>query len=283
MGWNSWNHFGCEINENVIKAAADKMVQLGLAELGYKYVNVDDCWAVREGTLRDEQGNVVVDKTRFPSGIKALADYVHSKGLLFGIYSDAGEFTCAGQPGSLGYEEIDAKQYAAWGVDYLKYDNCYNKGIPAKDRYQRMHDALNATGRPIFYSLCNWGEQDTTSWAPKLGNSWRTTDDIRDFWWSMKNNFLQNGEHPEVAAPGGWNDPDMLEIGNGGMTHDEYKQHFALWAVAKAPLIIGANLLKINEEALSIYRNKELIEVNQDRLGVQGTCKMHCNTAHGGP
>ena len=275
MGWNSWNHFGCNINETVIRGAADSLVATGLRDLGYVYVNIDDCWAVHDS--RSPSGTLVPDPTKFPSGISGLADYVHSLNLKLGIYSDAGSNTCQGQPGSLGHETVDALTFADWGVDYLKYDNCYNENLPSPGRYVPMRDALNATGRPIFFSLCNWGTDDTTSWAPMVGNSWRTTGDISDKWSSMKSNFRQNAEHPEVAGPGGWNDPDMLEIGNGGMTTVEYQTHFTLWALVKAPLIIGCDLTQMTADTSSILSNSEVIGISQDLLGQQGTCKLHCD------
>lgn len=196
--------------------------------------------------------------------MKALGDYLHDKGLKFGLYSSAGTNTCEGRAGGIDYEMIDAADYASWGVDYLKYDNCFNLKRPANERYTAMRDALNATGRPIFYSICNWGEDGTHEWGPETGNSWRTTWDIKDFWLSIEYNFRVNAYHQDVSGPGGWADPDMLEIGNGGLTLEEEKTHFALWAVSKAPLIIGTDLTKIAFESLMIIKNKELIAVNQD-------------------
>ena len=212
MGWNSWNKFACNINEQLIKDTIDALVSTGLAGVGYKYVNLDDCWQYN----RTADGKIVVDP-RFPNGIKPLADYAHSKGLLFGLYSDAGYKTCQGRPGSLGYEEIDAKTYAEWGVDYLKYDNCYNDGTKPEVRYPPMRDALNKSGRRIFYSMCEWGIDSPAKWAKTVGNSWRTTIDISDSWARMCNIIDLNDLCADYAAPGGWNDPDMLEVGNGGM------------------------------------------------------------------
>jgi alpha-galactosidase len=178
MGWNSWNYFACNINEEVIKKTADILVDSGLAALGYNYVNIDDCWQ----TERDDNGKIVPDPVAFPSGMKALADYVHSKGLKFGLYSDAGHQTCAGRPGSHGYEDNDAQSYAEWGVDYLKYDNCFNDGTSPKVRYPKMRDALLKSGRDIFFSMCEWGVEDPAKWATPVGNSWRKTQDISDNW-----------------------------------------------------------------------------------------------------
>ena len=191
-----------------------------------------------------------------------MADYVHSKGLKFGLYSSAGTKTCQGRAGGLDYEDIDAADYASWGVDYLKYDNCFNEGRPARDRYTKMRDALLKQKRKIFYSICNWGEDGTHEWGPALGNSWRTTQDISDIWGSVEFNFRLNERYQDISAPGGWNDPDMLEVGNGGLTPEEEKTHFALWAVAKAPLIIGCDLSTVSESSLAILKNKDLIAVN---------------------
>ncbi|GFP86609.1 alpha-galactosidase [Phtheirospermum japonicum] len=267
MGWNSWNFFACNINETVIKETADALVSTGLANLGYNYVNIDDCWS---DLVRDLKGQLVADPKTFPSGIKYLADYVHSKGLKLGIYSDAGAFTCQVRPGSLFHEPDDAKLFASWGVDYLKYDNCFNLGIEPEKRYPPMRDALNATGRSIFYSLCEWGVHDPALWAGKVGNSWRTTEDINDSWASMTTIADLNDKWAAYAGPGGWNDPDMLEVGNGGMTSEEYRAHFSIWALMKAPLLIGCDVRNITAETLEILSNEEVIAVNQDPLGVQG-------------
>lgn len=260
MGWNSWNYFACNINSTVIMSAADAMVDSGLDKLGYEYINIDDCWAVHDN--RSDEGKLMPDPERFPGGIRPVADYVHSLGLKLGIYSDAGNYTCEGQPGSLGYETVDAESFAEWKVDYLKYDNCYNDNVPAIERYPAMRDALAATGRDIFYSICNWGDEDTTTWAPEVGNSWRTTPDIKDHWSSMVSNFYNNAKNTTAAGPGGWNDPDMLEIGNGGMSDIEYTTHMNLWSIAKAPLIIGCNMASMTIETLNILRNEEVIAVN---------------------
>jgi len=266
MGWNSWNKFACNVNETIIRTTIDRIVSLGLDKLGYKYVNIDDCWA----SSRDMFGFVVVDSRTFPNGIKPLADYAHSKGLLFGIYSDAGTNTCAGRPGSLGFEKQDATSYASWGVDYLKYDNCNDKGIPPKSRFPAMTKALNETGRPIFFSMCEWGVDQPSSWAQQYGNSWRTTDDIQDNWNSMMLSIMLNDYGADGAGPGGWNDPDMLEVGNGGMGFEQYKVHFSLWCLAKSPLLIGCDLSNPSKETLTILGNAEAIAVNQDPLGKQG-------------
>jgi alpha-galactosidase len=277
MGWNSWNYFGCNINETVFKTAADLLVSTGLSELGYKYVNIDDCWPLRN---RSDLGSIIPDPVKFPNGISGLAEYIHSLGLKLGIYSDAGLTTCQGYPGSLYHEYPDAEQFASWGVDYLKYDNCDNTGVPATQRYPPMRDALNATNRKIFYSICNWGQEAPWNWGPSTGNSWRTTPDIKDGWISMVTNFYENSLHATSASPGAWNDPDMLEVGNGGMTYAEYKTHFSLWAIVKAPLIIGCNLNTISNQTLSILSNRDVISINQDPLGKQAKCVRGCNYAN---
>lgn len=252
MGFNSWNHFALNINEEIIKEVADAFVRLGLDELGYKYINIDDGWA---HVNRTNEGHVIVDADKFPNGIKHVSDYVHSKGLKFGIYSDAGVHTCGGQAGSLGYEEIDANDYAKWEVDYLKYDNCYNQGIPSVVRYSVMAAALNATDRDIFFSMCNWGNDEVTEWSYKLGaGSWRISGDIWDKWDGVIRNlqWLIKETNPEGYGPGlGWNDADMLEVGNGGMTEAEYRAHFSLWCLIKSPLLIGNDVraMTIEDEA----------------------------------
>ncbi|XP_058097779.1 alpha-galactosidase 1-like isoform X4 [Magnolia sinica] len=267
MGWNSWNHFYCKIEEKIIRETVDALVSSGLAKLGYHYVNIDDCWAELN---RDSKGNLVPRKSTFPSGIKALADYVHSKGLKLGIYSDAGYQTCSGtMPGSLGYEEKDAMTFASWGIDYLKYDNCNNDDSKPTVRYPVMTRALMKAGRPIFFSLCEWGDLHPALWGFKVGNSWRTTNDISDNWQSMVSRADMNEVYADLARPGGWNDPDMLEIGNGGMTNDEYIAHFSLWAISKAPLLIGCDVRNMTKETMAIIGNKEVIEINQDPLGIQ--------------
>ncbi|XAR71871.1 Alpha-galactosidase [Bertholletia excelsa] len=271
MGWNSWNFFACNINETVIKETADALVSTGLADLGYVYVNIDDCWSSAQRNL---EGQLVPDPKTFPSGIKALADYVHEKGLKLGIYSDAGVFTCQVRPGSLYHESDDAVLFASWGVDYLKYDNCFNLGIKPEERYPPMQNALNATGRTIFYSICEWGVDDPALWAGNVGNSWRTTDDINDSWASMTTIADLNDKWAAYAGPGGWNDPDMLEVGNGGMTYQEYRAHFSIWALMKAPLLIGCDVRNLTAETFEILSNKEVIAVNQDPLGIQGR-KVH--------
>jgi len=269
MGWNSWNKFGCNVSEQLIRDAADAMVSGGMRDAGYQYVVIDDCWQVS----RDENGNILPDPQRFPSGMKALADYVHGKKLKFGLYSDAGTKTCAGRPGSRGYEFQDARQYAAWGVDYLKYDNCNAMDATMEQDYTAMGNALKATGRPIVYSLCEYGEAHVEKWGPSAGaNLWRTTGDIRDEWDSManRNGFSQNDLAP-YAGPGHWNDPDMLEIGNGKMTDEEYRTHMSLWSLLASPLLAGNDLRTMTQATRDVLMNTEVIAIDQDPLGRQAT------------
>ncbi|KAM0828039.1 hypothetical protein ACQ4PT_067811 [Festuca glaucescens] len=250
MGWNSWNHFFCQINEEIIRETADALINTGLAKLGYKYVNIDDCWAEPN---RDYQGNMVPNKQSFPSGIKALADYVHAKGLKLGVYSDAGTQTCSlRMPGSLDHEEQDVKTFSSWGVDYLKYDNCNNGGRNVVERYTKMSNAIRKYGKNIFFSLCEWGDNNPATWAGGMGNSWRTTGDIADNWNSMTSRADQNDKWASYAGPGGWNDPDMLEVGNGGMTEAEYRSHFSIWALAK----VWAGPLTGNRKAVVLWNRQ---------------------------
>ncbi len=268
MGWNSWNKFGCNVSEQLIKEIADAMVTSGMKKAGYQYVNIDDCWQVS----RDSAGNIVADPVRFPSGIKALADYVHSKGLRLGIYTDAGTMTCEKRPGSLDHELQDAKTYFAWGVDYVKIDWCHTEGLDPQKQYAKFRDALVQSGRPIVFSICNWGRNQPWTWGPATGNLWRTTGDIQDNWASVLK-ILDNPsqQHAEAAGPGAWNDPDMLEVGNGKMTDTEYRSHFSLWAIMAAPLIAGNDVRNMSQATKDILMNAEIIAVDQDAAGKQGT------------
>ena len=280
MGWNSWNKFACNVSDELIRGMADALVKSGLKDAGYQYVVIDDCWQVS----RDEAGNIVADAQRFPHGIKGLADYIHSIGLKFGIYSDAGSKTCAGRPGSLGHEYQDARQYAAWGVDYLKYDWCNTTTQDAPAAYALMRAALDATGRPIVLSICEWGKAQPWLWGKRVGgNLWRATGDIQDRWegkkeWSPGDCCSYGvvdiidavADLYSYAGPGHWNDPDMLEVGNGGMTETEYRSHFSFWALLAAPLIAGNDLRDMRPQIRDILTNKEVIAINQDPLGQQG-------------
>ena len=280
MGWNSWNKFACNVNEDMIKSMADAIVKSGMKDAGYEYVNIDDCWQVS----RDARGNILADPQRFPHGMKAVGDYIHSLGLKFGVYSDAGSKTCAGRPGGLGHEYQDALQYAAWGVDYLKYDWCNTTTQDAKASYANMRAALDASGRAIVLSICEWGTAKPWLWGNEVGgNLWRTAGDIKDRWggpekWPdgscCSNGVLgildQQVGLQSYAGPGHWNDPDMLEVGNGGMTDVEYRSHFSLWAILAAPLIAGNDLRDMRPEIHDILTNKEVIAVDQDSLGREG-------------
>jgi len=266
MGWNSWNHFGCDVSAQLIRETADAITASGMRDAGYQYVVIDDCWQV----ARDRSGRIVADSTRFPGGIKPLADYVHSKGLKFGIYTDAGRRTCQGRPGTYGSEELDARTYAEWGVDYVKEDWCNAQGLDAPAQYAKFRDALAKSGRAIVFSICEWGSNQPWKWGPRTGNLWRTTGDIEDSWASMISRVDLNAQYALAEGPGGWNDPDMLEIGNGGMTEDEYRAHFSLWAVMAAPLLAGNDVRTMSAATRDILTNKEVIAVDQDSLGIQG-------------
>ena len=267
MGWNSWNAFHTHIDEQQIKAVADAMVKDGMKAAGYKYLIIDDAWL---GMHRNNKGRLIANPKRFPHGIKALADYVHGKGLKFGIYESAGTKTCAGYPGSLHHEKVDAETFAKWGVDYLKLDNCYNQGVSYIKRYSDMSRDLQATGRPIVFSICEWGVKDPYQWAPKISNLWRTTGDIQDNWQSVMTILDQQVGLYKYAGPGHWNDPDMLEVGNGGMTTTEYKAHFSLWSILAAPLIAGTDLRHMSDQTKEILENKDVIAVDQDPAGIEG-------------
>jgi len=269
MGWNSWNHFADRVDDRIIRETADALVRSGLAAAGYIYVNIDDTWEAG----RDAQGNLR-SNAKFPD-LKALADYVHQRGLKLGLYSSPGPVTCAGYPGSYGHEEQDARTFAAWGIDYLKYDWCSAERVyPDGDlqaAYQKMGRALAACGRPIAYSLCEYGRGDVWQWGPQVGaNLWRTTGDIQDNWASMARIGFDQGRLAPFAGPGHWNDPDMLEVGNGGMTIPEYRTHFSLWCLLAAPLIAGNDVRAMSGETLEILGNREVIALDQDSLGRQG-------------
>ena len=276
MGWSSWNKFQGNINEDIIKSIADAMVASGLKDAGYTYINIDDYWHGK----RDADGFIQADPKHFPHGIKALADYVHSRGLKLGIYSDAGSETCAGRPGSLGHEYQDALQYARWEVDYLKYDWCNTTNVNAQGAYQLMRDALQAAGRPIFFSMCEWGDNHPWRWAKGIGDSWRIGPDI---WCSFDSTrvfptYIQcsvidcinrNDSLRSYAGPGHWNDPDMLEVGN-GLSANQDRAHFTMWCMMASPLILGNDVRNMSDETKAILTNRDLIAIDQDKLGVQG-------------
>jgi alpha-galactosidase len=282
MGWNSWNHFAGQVTDADIRSAADALVSTGMREAGYVYVNVDDTWQGK----RDAHG-VLHPNERFPD-MKALGDYLHSKGLKFGIYSSPGSRTCANYEGSLGHETQDAQMYADWGVDFLKYDLCYFQEEMRKARaahphdrdaaknlmiaaYKKMGDALAATGRPILYSLCQYGVDQPWKWGPAVGaGMWRTTDDIDDSYGRMIAIGFSQAGLSKFAGPGHWNDPDMLEIGNGKMSEEEYRTHMSLWVILAAPLLAGNDLARMSEADKRILLNADAIAIDQDSLGKQG-------------
>jgi alpha-galactosidase len=269
MGWNSWNFFFDKVTDKDIRAAADQIVATGMKDAGYIYVNIDDTW---EGG-RDAEGNIVSNR-KFPD-MRALADYIHGKGLKLGIYSSPGFVTCGGYVGSLGHEEQDAKTFAQWGVDYLKYDWCSSGRLYPDSQlrpvYQKMGEALGHCGRPIVFSLCEYGRGEVWTWGPTVGgNLWRTTGDIQDNWRSMSGIGFEQGRLAAYASPGHWNDPDMLEVGNGGMSVTEYRTHFSLWCMLAAPLMAGNDVRSMTGETRDILTNREVIAVDQDILGKQG-------------
>ena len=277
MGWNSWNAFACDINEDLIKKTADEMVASGMKDAGYVYIVIDDCWQLDH---RDSLGFIIPDLERFPSGIKSIADYIHSKGLKFGIHSCAGSRSCADYPGSRGHEYQDAITYASWGVDYLKYDWCNTEGLNAEGAYTTMRDALYSAGRPVVFSLCEWGNNKPWEWGAKVGHLWRTTGDIincfdcvvdHGTWksWGVLPIIDKQDELRKYAGPDHWNDPDMLEVGN-GLTLGEDRAHFSMWCILAAPLIAGNDIRNMSEEIESVLTNRDVIAVDQDSLGVQG-------------
>jgi alpha-galactosidase len=267
MGWNSWNHFADRVDDAIIREAADALVKSGLAAAGYVYINIDDCW---EGG-RDAEGRLVPNE-KFPD-MKALVDYVHARGLKLGIYSSPGPVTCGGYAGSYGFEERDAKTFAEWGIDYLKYDWCSGARVyegPAEIRaaFQKMGAALQQSGRPIMYSVNAGVNNKGWEWAAQAGaNLWRTTDDIQDNWKTVSAIGFSQSELAQYSGPGHWNDPDMLEVGNGGMTTTEYRTHFSLWCLLSAPLIAGNDLRVMSADTLEILSNREAIAIDQDVLG----------------
>jgi alpha-galactosidase len=272
MGWNSWNKFECRINETIVKEVADAMVKTGMKSAGYEYIIVDDCWQIG----RDSVGNILADPERFPSGMKSLGDYIHSKGLKFGIYSDAGTATCQGRPGSRGYEFQDARTYANWGVDFVKYDWCNHGKQSAEASYALMRDAIYKAARPMVFSICEWGTNKPWEWGGNIGHLWRTTEDIINCF-DCKNNWGGLGVlqiidlHTEIggfSGPGHWNDPDMLEVGNGVLTSDEERLHFSMWCMFSAPLIAGNDIRNMSAETTKLLTNKEVLDIDQDKLGM---------------
>jgi alpha-galactosidase len=274
MGWNSWNTFAVNINEEMIKKMTDIIVSSSMKDAGYEYIVIDDGW---EALSRDSLGNLIPDPQKFPSGMKALGDYIHSKGLKFGIHNCAGTKTCSGFPGGRGHEFQDARSYASWGVDYLKYDWCNHGTANAQETYKTMRDALYSAGRPTVFSLCEWGNNNPWEWAQDVGHLWRTTGDIRDCYdcqgtYDMGWKFILDSQVglEKYAGPDHWNDPDMLEVGTPGLSLSESRAHFSLWCMIAAPLMAGNDLRKMTPEILEILTNKEAISIDQDSLGKQG-------------
>jgi alpha-galactosidase len=274
MGWNSWNTFAGNINEQLIKGVADAMIANGMQKAGYTYIVIDDCW---ESKTRDSAGNIVPDPAKFPGGLKALGDYLHAKGFKFGIHNCAGTETCAGFPGGRGHEYQDARSYASWGVDYLKYDWCNHGTANAEETYKTMRDALHAAGRPVVFSLCEWGNNKPWLWAENIGHLWRTTGDIRDCYdcqgvydmgWKVILDKQVGLE--KYAGPDHWNDPDMLEVGNRGLSRGEAEAHFSLWCILAAPLMAGNDVRNMTPEVRGILTNGEVIAIDQDPLGKEG-------------
>lgn len=273
MGWNTWSEFGCEVSADLLMEMADVMISSGMHDAGYEYIVVDDCWQVG----RDEEGNIIPDPETFPDGMKPVVDYIHSLGLKFGLYSCAGSKTCQGRPGGRGYQFQDARQYAEWGVDYLKYDVCNMEGQNNEAAYKTMSDALKICDRPIIFSICEWGMSEPWKWAKGVGHLWRTTYDIAPLYdgqvnWgalAFMNIIDRQAELWRYAGPGQWNDPDILEVGNGSLTYDENITHFSLWAMCAAPLMAGNDLRIMTDEVKSILTNHDVIAINQDSLGNQ--------------
>jgi alpha-galactosidase len=291
MGWNNWNSFGCDVSEELLLSATEKLVQFGLRDTGYEYVVLDDCWSAG----RSDNGTLMANTTRFPNGMADVANKLHAEGFKFGMYSSAGTYTCARYQGSLGHEKEDAQTFADWGVDYLKYDNCYNEGqsgnaLITYDRYKKMSDALNSTGRQMLYSMCNWGEDYPWKWAQTVANSWRMSGDIYDsfnrpdprcpctgnedyncalagFHCSAMNILNKVSHFVDKGVPYAWNDLDALEVGNGGMSEDEYKAHFTMWAAVKSSLLMGNDMSKLSARDLTILNNPAIIALSQDPLG----------------
>jgi alpha-galactosidase len=272
MGWNSWNRFGVKIDERLVLETAEAMVSSGMRDAGYRYVVIDDGWMAPE---RDRNGDFVADPDKFPSGIKALADRVHALGLRFGIYTDAGTKTCQELPASLGYEFRDARRFAAWGVDYVKVDWCHTEGMGPRALYAKWAMALQAARRPIVLSICEWGRARPWEWAGGLGHLWRTSWDIQPEWSSVLTILDRQAELHPFAGPDHWNDPDMLEVGNGDLTSEQSRAHFALWSMLAAPLMAGNDLRTMSDEVREILTAPEIVAIDQDPAGQQARRIRH--------
>ncbi|MEJ2628786.1 MAG: glycoside hydrolase family 27 protein, partial [bacterium] len=274
MGWNSWNTFAADIDEDLIKETAEALIESGMQAAGYDYIVLDDGWEAME---RDEKGNLIPDPEKFPGGMKALGNYLHAQGFKFGIHNCAGTRTCAGYPGGRGHEYQDARTYASWGVDYLKYDWCSHGTADARETYKTMRDALYAAGRPVVFSICEWGNNKPWLWAEEVGHLWRTTGDITDCY-DCQAVYSLGWKHildmqvglEKYAGPDHWNDPDMLEVGNEGLSVAESRAQFSLWCILAAPLMAGNDVRNMSEEIREILTNSEVIALDQDPLGKQG-------------
>ncbi len=282
MGWNDWYAFKCNVTEQLVEQTADAMVSSGMKAAGYNYVNLDDCWLSHS---RDANGNLQADPTKFPDGITAVADYVHSLGLKLGIYEDVGTATCAGYPGSYGHVQQDADAFASWGIDFVKVDWC---NVPfgdfpgltqqqvAEKLYTQYSQALLATGRPIFFSICEWNPAlQPWTWAPAISNMWRSNNDYGDSWDRIIANLDEEANLAPYAGPGHWNDPDILQVGLGGMTNAEDQAHFSAWSMLSAPLLAGNDLRSMSDATKAILTNREVIAIDQDSLGAEATRASH--------
>lgn len=266
MGWNSWNRFGPFVSDQLVRETADALIESGMRDAGYRYVVVDDAW---EGSLRGDDGHLEPNLWRFPN-MRDLTAYIHDRGLQFGLYTCGGDRTCQGYPGSRGHEFIDARRFAAWHVDFMKIDWCHSKGLDTRVTYALWSEAIRATGRQMVLSICEWGYDRPWEWAGSVGHLWRTSEDIADRWVSVMHILDQQEALAEFAGPDHWNDPDMLEVGNGGMSDTEYRSHFSLWAILAAPLMAGNDVRAMSDATRQILTASEVIAVDQDPLGRQG-------------
>jgi alpha-galactosidase len=274
MGWNSWYGFSCGVDANLVEQMADAAISSGLQAAGYTYINLDDCW---QGDRADD-GSIAADPSLFPDGMKSVVDYVHGRGLRFGLYTDAGTGTCQGRPGSYDHEQQDANTYAGWGVDFVKVDWCHTEGLDPPSQYNKMRDALASAGaaynHPMVYSICDWGVDSPWAWGPRTGNMWRTTGDTGDAenqWQRVLDALDKNAAHAAVAHPGAWNDPDALEVGLGSMSEIEDRAQFSMWAMMAAPLLVSNDLRSMSDYTRATLTNADAIAVDQDAAGIQGT------------
>ena len=266
MGWNSWNRFGPFISERLVLETADALVASGMRDAGYRYVVIDDAW---HESVRNDDGDLAENRWAFPHGMRWLADEIHRRGLRFGLYTDAGTRTCQGYPASRGSERRDAQRFATWGVDFMKVDWCHTEGLRGRDTYPLWSEAIHATGRPMLLSICEWGRDRPWEWAGSVGHMWRTSHDIADSWESLMDIVDRQADLHPYGGPDHWNDPDMLEVGNGGMTGEEYRTHVSLWAMLAAPLMAGNDLRDMSAATRDLLTAPEVIAIDQDPLGRQ--------------